>query len=90
MAVDSSYVCPQCGPDPAGPEQHTRTHHVFEAGDVLSDLADMLDEARTERDRARAELRDLTERVAMAELNLAACADSRRDVIERHRHQEDT
>ena len=23
------YVCPQCGPDPAGAEEHARTHHTF-------------------------------------------------------------
>jgi hypothetical protein len=29
-AADSNYVCPQCGPDPAGEEEHARTHHTFE------------------------------------------------------------
>ena len=25
----SNYVCPQCVPDPAGAEEHARTHHTF-------------------------------------------------------------
>lgn len=26
----SSYVCPQCGPDPDGPEAHTEAHHTID------------------------------------------------------------
>jgi hypothetical protein len=25
----AGYVCPQCGPDPAGDDEHTRTHHTW-------------------------------------------------------------
>jgi hypothetical protein len=35
MAVDGSYVCPQCGPDPTGPEvlAELEAHPVFMVDD---------------------------------------------------------
>lgn len=33
FAEEASYVCPQCGPDPAGAWQHTQTHHVWHGGE---------------------------------------------------------
>lgn len=30
VTPDPNYICPQCGPDPAGASEHARTHHTFE------------------------------------------------------------
>lgn len=49
---DDLYVCPQCGPDPGGAEQHALDFHSH-------DLSAELDRLRAERDTARAELEDV-------------------------------
>lgn len=31
----TTYVCPQCGPDPAGADAHAESHHTWPPGNVL-------------------------------------------------------
>ena len=47
----NGYVCPQCGPDPAGPAAHTRSHHTWHGGGEFAEAV-LLEAAEVyERDR---------------------------------------
>lgn len=45
LEENKNYVCPQCGPDPAGDDSHTLTHHTF--GDGLSWTEQQLSESQS-------------------------------------------
>lgn len=75
---NAAYVCPQCGPDPAGAWEHSQTHHVWHGSDghnhsiceeQISDIRAMAEAEVSRLTQERDEARDEAElaRVARAQ-----------------------